>query len=167
MKILIILFSLISLAAQAQATLGEDSVVVDLNDPPVPVEFIGIKATRVKEVITFCWSTATELNNDFFTIEESQDAKTWIEIGTVMGLGTVKTVQNYSWTYSQARTAYYRLSQTDYDGTTEQLALVVVTGYNASQIVYTDLQGRPTTAESPGIKIIKSEGHVWKEVTIK
>lgn len=66
------------------------------------------------------WSTASEVNNDYFTVERSVDAQTWTGVGTTGGAGNSNTRKNYSFTDRAPLSgkAYYRLRQTDFDGTT-------------------------------------------------
>ena len=64
------------------------------------------------------WVTATEINNDFFTLERSQDGKSFEEIGKVKGAGNSSQILNYNFTdeHPNSGVSYYRLKQTDYDG---------------------------------------------------
>jgi hypothetical protein len=64
------------------------------------------------------WSTATEVNNKFFSIEKTKDAQVWETIATVAGAGNSIQTLNYS-TVDETPyngTSYYRLKQTDIDG---------------------------------------------------
>ena len=63
------------------------------------------------------WSTASEINNDFFTVEKSIDGHIFESIRQVAGAGFSTTVKNYS-IYDRnpvSGISYYRLKQTDYD----------------------------------------------------
>jgi hypothetical protein len=64
------------------------------------------------------WSTATESNNSYFTIEYSSDGFNWQTVGTEPAAGNSSTARYYSFTDRTYRTgtAYYRLQQTDLDG---------------------------------------------------
>jgi hypothetical protein len=68
------------------------------------------------------WSTASEQNNDFFSVERSEDGITFHEIGTVKGAGNSATVRYYEFADTELPSAaatailYYRLKQTDFDG---------------------------------------------------
>ncbi len=44
------------------------------------------------------WSTATEINNDYFTVERSIDGNTFETIGIVEGAGNSSTTHNYQFT---------------------------------------------------------------------
>ena len=73
-------------------------------------------------------TTATELNNDYFTVERSVDGITFDEIGIVPGHGTTANSHSYQLldTNPYKGINYYRLKQTDYDGTTDYSQVVAV-----------------------------------------
>lgn len=67
------------------------------------------------------WSTASEKNNDYFTIEKSLDGKKWIPLAEIEGAGNTNATSNYSWTDNTPSmgNSYYRIKQTDFDGRTD------------------------------------------------
>lgn len=87
---------------------------------PLPIELLAFAAKCENEEVILRWSTDSEFNNDFFTIESSFDASDWNSIATVDGAGTTTTLTNYAWTdlSNPGRSMYYRLSQTDNNGQT-------------------------------------------------
>lgn len=64
------------------------------------------------------WATASEINNDHFEIERSDNATEWFKIGQVQGAGNSNDHIEYSLSDDQplAGPNYYRLKQVDYDG---------------------------------------------------
>lgn len=84
----------------------------------VPVELSSFTATLVKKEIRLDWTTATELNNQGFDIEQSFDNQNFSKIGFVPGFGTTSESKSYSYTISDVKTGiqYYRLKQIDFDG---------------------------------------------------
>jgi hypothetical protein len=68
--------------------------------------------------VEITWTTASETNNDFFTIERSQDGREFIPIGVVDGAGNSNTILNYKLMDADPYVgiSYYRLKQTDFDG---------------------------------------------------
>ncbi len=92
---------------------------VNIIQTPLPITLLSFDAkvegdNRVK----IQWSTAQEIDNDFFTIERSSTGFAWEALKTVPGNGNSKTVLNYTeydenpfWGIS-----YYRLKQTDFNG---------------------------------------------------
>ena len=65
------------------------------------------------------WQTASEKDNDYFTVERSINETDFESVAKVKGAGTSTTVKTYSIIdfYPFSGIAYYRLKQTDYDGT--------------------------------------------------
>ncbi len=63
------------------------------------------------------WTTTSEINNDYFTIERSRDGINFEDIATISGAGNSNSVLNYSWIDEAPlnTVAYYRLKQTDFD----------------------------------------------------
>lgn len=87
----------------------------------IPVEMLDFSVTCNNDDAILKWSTASEKNNDYFTVERSADGTNYQPIGFVMGAGSSSTIQNYSFADTDALsgTSFYRLKQTDFDGTTE------------------------------------------------
>lgn len=67
------------------------------------------------------WSTASEVNNDYFSIQRSEDLINWQEIGTIEGQGNSTELIEYDFVDPQLADGryYYRLQQFDYDGTND------------------------------------------------
>ncbi|MEQ8302495.1 MAG: hypothetical protein RIB47_03815 [Cyclobacteriaceae bacterium] len=86
---------------------------------PLPVELIEFVAIPLGSSVGLKWSTLSELNNDFFAIERSLDGVEFEEIGLMPGAGTTTVRQDYTYedTRPLAGVSYYRLRQTDFDGT--------------------------------------------------
>lgn len=95
----------------------------------LPVSIILFKATKKDIGVEISWTTATEINNDFFIIEKSSDGQAWFPIEKIEGNGNSYQMQNYSCTDEQfTKTAYYRLIQVDYNGTREYYNPIAVEG---------------------------------------
>src|SRR5690606_1733880 len=67
-------------------------------------------------------------NNDFFTIERSQDGKTFEIIAEMNGAGTSNKLLHYNYFDDTpvSEFNYYKLKQTDYDGKFEYSDIVAV-----------------------------------------
>ncbi|NNF32572.1 MAG: T9SS type A sorting domain-containing protein, partial [Saprospiraceae bacterium] len=63
------------------------------------------------------WSTKSELNNDYFSIERSKDGIKWTEIGSINGLGTSQVENEYAYWDSKPLNgiSHYRIKQVDFD----------------------------------------------------
>jgi len=85
---------------------------------PLPVELLGFEAVCGDKKVELAWTTSSETNNDYFTIEKSFDTETWTVVGTIKGAGNSNTLINYKFTDpdNAESNTYYRLKQTDYDG---------------------------------------------------
>jgi len=84
----------------------------------MPIQLIKFEATCSNNSVNIDWSTATETNNDYFTIERSVDASNWEFVKKINGGGNSNSILNYSLTDNNPLNdiSYYRLTQTDYDG---------------------------------------------------
>ena len=88
----------------------------------LPIELIEFKGDCKR----LYWSTASEINNDYFLIEESIDGKVWREAGKVNGVGNSIQTHNYSLNINPKELTYYRLSQHDFDGNNEVFKSIAV-----------------------------------------
>lgn len=85
---------------------------------PLPVTLLSFKATPENNWVNIDWITASEQNNDFFSVEHSTDGINWTKIKEVKGAGTTSKEQRYKMTHNEPAYGinYYRLKQTDFDG---------------------------------------------------
>lgn len=74
------------------------------------------------------WTTATEVNSDFFEVQRSGDGHEFIPIGRVMAKGFSNSISDYQFKDVQPLKgmSYYRLRQVDEDGTDEFTNIVAV-----------------------------------------
>ena len=84
----------------------------------VPVELTSFVANVVERSVVLNWTTATEVNNQGFEIQRSEDAARFSNIGFVPGFGTTTEPKSYSYIDQSVNSGiyYYRLKQIDYDG---------------------------------------------------
>jgi hypothetical protein len=96
---------------------------------PLPVELLSFTAKLNGSVVDLFWSTASEFNNDHFTVERSKDMTNFVPVATVQGAGNSTTVLNYKTTDKEPwmGVSYYRLKQTDFDGNFTYSAIVPIT----------------------------------------
>lgn len=87
---------------------------------PLPVELLSFDASSSanNKEVNLRWETASEENNDYFSLEKSMDGREWKTFAEVSGAGNSIESLSYSYTDHKpyAGTSYYRLKQTDYDG---------------------------------------------------
>jgi hypothetical protein len=95
---------------------------------PLPISLINFDAKKNGNTAALSWSTFTETNNDFFTIERTLDGVNFTEIDKVKGAGNHNGILNYSTIDRNPANGknYYRLKQTDFDGKFEYSKLVLL-----------------------------------------
>ncbi len=83
---------------------------------PVPVEFISFSYSVNTNVLTLNWTTASETNNSFFTIEKHTEYG-WNSVAIIKGAGTTTELQNYQYVISFfSEGDRFRIRQTDLNG---------------------------------------------------
>lgn len=84
---------------------------------PLPIELISFYGESQKDFNTIYWSTASETNNDFFTLEHSTNGISFTPIGRIYGAGNSDKKISYTYIHETSTrfTHYYRLKQTDFD----------------------------------------------------
>lgn len=94
----------------------------------LPIELTSFTANCDGRSALVKWTTATEKNNDYFSLERSDDAINFVEIARIAGAGNSIEPLNYSYNdygiYGGEN--YYRLVQVDYDGTRTASEIIVV-----------------------------------------
>lgn len=98
------------------------------SDNPLPINLISFEATECESFICLKWETASETNNDFFTVEKSNDGKKWVGFKNVNGAGDSQTQLQYKTTDKSPYMgkSYYRLKQTDFNGAFEYSSIEVI-----------------------------------------
>ena len=89
-------------------------------DPLLPIELLDFVATATRDGrIRLQWTTATEVNNDFFSVEHASPGLEFHKLFEVPGAGTTTAKKSYNEMHDNPHpgTNYYRLKQTDLDGT--------------------------------------------------
>jgi len=104
----------------------------------MPVEFLNVNAASDNDHVDISWKTASETNNDFFTIERSTDGISFETIATINGAGNSNTTLKYDFKDVDPinGVSFYRIKQTDFDGKFDYSEIKVVrfapeeTGYS-------------------------------------
>ena len=97
-------------------------VTFTIGDRPLPVELTAFAATAKNLDALLTWSTASEKNNDHFSVERSLNGTDFVKIDEVKGQGTSTSATDYALTDAgigakASSLVYYRLKQVDADGT--------------------------------------------------
>jgi hypothetical protein len=101
----------------------------DDNDGCLPIILIDFKAIAIRGAIKITWSTASETDNDYFTIyQSSHNLEYWYLINNIPGAGNSNQPISYTFTDTNPKSGvnYYMLSQTDYNGTRVQYGPIAV-----------------------------------------
>lgn len=100
------------------------------NPPPtiLPIELVSFTAEAGDDKVHFEWTTASETSNSFFTVERTTDGQVFTGIEVVPGSGSTSAYSTYSAVDESPvnGTSYYRLKQTDLDGSSSWSSLVAV-----------------------------------------
>ncbi len=141
-----------------------------------PVTLTHFTGTARGQDVDLTWNTATETENEGFTIEHSPDGLTFTDIGYLAGQGTTTQSHHYSFTHIApgAGLHYYRLRQTDFDGSVHlsELVAVAVTGQatvlegpfpNPSDGSEVNLRYRSERSGSLTLRVVNSSGQLVYE----
>lgn len=88
----------------------------------IPVTLSTFNVNKVKDGALLKWTTVTESNADYFSVERSVDGRTFIEVGEVSAVGESNQVVSYqlmdTWGQNifKISNLYYRLRMVDKDG---------------------------------------------------
>lgn len=95
----------------------------------LPIVLLAFSARPVLEGVKLQWKTASEINNDYFTLERSADGEKWEILSQIDGAGTSYQSHEYGFLdkFPLQGTSYYRLKQTDYDGSFTYSPIEVIT----------------------------------------
>lgn len=95
----------------------------------LPVEMLSFRAACKEGEGELKWTTATETNNNYFSIERSTDGKEFQPIGKVYGAGNSSVSRSYEFIDNEIISngiLFYRIRQVDYDSQYEYFGLVSV-----------------------------------------
>jgi len=125
----------------------------------LPIELISFEAKmNTNKQVDIFWATASELNNDFFTIERSSDGVNWEIVTTATGAGNSIYRIDYAAYDSRPLSgiSYYRLKQTDFDGAFEYSNIVsVFNGNEAVQLIKViNILGQEVEQNTKGLVIL-------------
>lgn len=96
---------------------------------PLPISLASFSALCGTGQTIIKWTTASELNNERFTVSRSTDLHGWSTVATISGAGHSNQALDYQVVDERPHQgpAYYRLTQYDYDGASETFAPISIT----------------------------------------
>lgn len=107
-------------------------------DPFLPVTLTEFTAEKLPESILLHWSTGTETNSGSFEIQRSENGIDFTTIGTVEAVGNSSEITQYVYSdeHPLSSTAYYRLKETDIDGTISMSPVISVNAALARLVMF-------------------------------
>lgn len=137
---------------------------VNVGPTPLPVNLLFFNAQVANSKIEINWATASELNNDYFIVERSANGENFLSIGEVKGNGTTNNRNDYKMidTSPLNGKAYYRLKQTDYDGSFKYSKIITVTVESFS----TTLEVYPNPSNGNEVTIELSDLKEWEMIPV-
>lgn len=123
----------------------------------LPVTINSFNATVNRDKVLLNWSTSQESNNKYFTVEKSSDGTNFSFLGKVYGAGTSTVSHSYQLVdYTPWEgTSYYRLSQTNFDGSVNHYEVKRV-NYNGNKNFNAGILNNGNGQISIAIKTAKS-----------
>lgn len=119
---------------------------------PLPVELIAFNARKEGSSVQLTWATASELDNDYFEVQMTEDLKGEFKaVGKVKSkVNTTSLRQDYQFNHKGNfnGTRYYRLKQVDLDGTTDYSKVVAVSSNGVNLAVGPRVYPNPINADS-------------------
>ena len=148
---------------------------------PLPIELVDFNANCNENNVELKWVTASETNNDYFTIEKSTNSVDFESLGNITGAGNSSSLKNYSFNDMNINTGsvYYRLKQIDFNGSYTHSDIIAINACVATETAiinaYTDSgvltlniysnadqKNEVTIYEITGRKVLNSEHYLAK-----
>lgn len=112
----------------------------------LPVELLSFDANNTDNgEVLLSWTTSSETNNDYFTVERSTDGESFSEIAEVPGAGNSSVDLNYETIDHNPAEGinYYRLKQTDLNGKFEHSETIAIEYWKDSEIIISNVYPNP------------------------
>ena len=133
-----------------------EEYTIRISDPvALPVELLYFEGYGYPRFNNLKWSTASEYNSDYFSIERSEDGEFWKTVGT-KGASTNSTqIINYYYndSYINKGLIYYRLKQVDFDGNYKMYGPIAISYIQSGKkvIKYINMLGQEVNPTVKGI----------------
>ena len=137
----------------------------------LPVIFQSFYVNREGANIQLTWVTSQEINNQYYAVEKSTDARSWKQVAIVLGAGTTNLISKYNYTDKNVTDAvvYYRIKQTDMNGDVHYSAIRTIKNDNQSncniyasskQTIIVDLNSE--VKNNISIQVVSMNGQIIK-----
>ena len=154
---------------------GTEYILATLGTDPLPIELLNFYAEiNYNNYVQLTWQTLTETNNEYFTIERSENGLNWVEVIDIesknpnsLSLLSYSTIDNNPYN----GISYYRLKQTDFDGqfSYSQIRSVNIKGLERLEAgVFPNPSEDHITLEGSPIELehVKIYNHLGQDVTL-
>ena len=94
----------------------------------LPVDGAKMESSCENLVRNIVWTTVSEENNDYFTIEKTKNGIDYEEMTKIEGAGNSSSPKKYEWSDNDPddELSYYRLNQTNYNGVKREVDFISV-----------------------------------------
>jgi hypothetical protein len=136
-----------------------DFAIAGSTGATLPITLMYLTATPQTNSILVQWATASELNNDYFNLQRSTDAKEFTTIGWFDGHGTTPYPNTYNYDDKGVVSGvmyYYRLESVDFDGTKHYSEIVnaIIKGKIATLLLSPNLTTGTIHAQEQVAKVV-------------
>ncbi len=139
-----------------------------INIQELPIELISFTGKKLNNANFLKWEVASQLNNDFFTVERSLNGYDWVTVETIPGAGTTTQQEKYGVVDSRYDNLinYYRLKQTDFNGEFEYSKIISIDNRSGDTVLVNiyNLMGQEVKSSYNGLKVfVYSDGSTIKK----
>ncbi|MEP1032824.1 choice-of-anchor D domain-containing protein [Ekhidna sp.] len=135
---------------------------------PLPVELLTFAGYALNNQVELEWTTAVEINNDYFEVQHSLDGIEFSTIDMVDGNGSSNELLSYNFIHQSPALGnnYYRLKQVDFDGAEEIHPIIQVYNDYYFDGMEVTIYPNPTQSDEMNFRIISGDDHTSFEMTV-
>ncbi|MFT3703231.1 MAG: serine hydrolase [Agriterribacter sp.] len=110
----------------------------------LPIKLSSFTGVKINNAVKLDWTTQEEMNSGFFNVERSTDGVHFTTIGMLDAQGNTQEVSVYTFTDNNPQTGknFYRLKETDLDGTSTYSGIVSLSFNTKPQINVVTYEGK-------------------------
>lgn len=135
---------------------------------PMPIELLSFTVENIDNENVINWVTASEKDNDYFTIEHSIDGYNWYELIELDAIdGSSGNMYEYIHQNYRPIMNYYRLKQTDYNGISEYFDIIAINNRDQNKYKIYNLIGHEVDITYKGFVIIVYDNGSIKKIFLE
>lgn len=136
----------ITAGSNGSAGTAATSSAITTSNETLPVKYLYFYGVNNQDVNKLFWSTASEINSDFFEVQRSIDGIHFEKFDEITSAGTSNTTHNYSCLDDNPnKITYYRLKQIDKDGKHEFSTIISILKSNNIQTSFFSVRPNPAS----------------------